>query len=509
MTQSPTEDILSWLRAYAAERIHSRLIDERRCIPPYVVLDLGNRGILGAQVPRAYGGLELSTVDALRIAQQLGAIDITIAIFVGIHNFLGIRPIQKFAREDLKEELLPRLASGRELAGLAITEDAAGSNPRGMRSIATPEDGGAGGFRLNGEKVWIGNAGWASVLNVFARCADASNPAAGLLGCVVRQGTPGFRVGEEALTMGVRGIVQNRIHMKDVRVPARDVLGRAGDGFLVAEDSFSFARLGLAAIAVGAMRRSAQLIFRYASRREISTGSLLENPVTLAKMSHVVHALEGVDAVVELVARAVDAKADPPADFFVACKVLGPEYLWSSVDTLVQILGGRGYIEPNIAPQFLRDARLLRIFEGPTETMLSHLGALVLHEVSTLPSYLESLALADLSERLAAARSAIKAAKGHVSLQYMRMGDVAARVIMLAALRHRGEKRPQTDAAIAWAEDEVAHAIARGAGAHPTFTLKAAALKDTISEFRHVVGDIEEGMAGEDHDLDGMLRTGA
>ena len=89
-------DVVQWLRGYAAERINSRLIDERRCIPPHIVLDFGNRGILGLQVPEAYGGLALRNIDAVRVIEQLGAIDLTLALFVGNHNTLGIRPLLQY-----------------------------------------------------------------------------------------------------------------------------------------------------------------------------------------------------------------------------------------------------------------------------------------------------------------------------------------------------------------------------------------------------------------------------
>ena len=122
-------------------------MDERRTIAPHIVLDMGNRGLLGLQVPKQYGGLELSSLDTMRIIQQLGAVDQTLALFVGLSNILGIRPIMNFASESVREHMLPLLATGRELAAFALTESGAGSNPRAIVSSATPY---AEGWFLNG-----------------------------------------------------------------------------------------------------------------------------------------------------------------------------------------------------------------------------------------------------------------------------------------------------------------------------------------------------------------------
>src|SRR5258706_13119852 len=118
-------ELCQWLRDYAETRLDSTLMDERRCVPPHVVMDLGNRGLLGLCASRAYGGGELTPLETIAVFEQLGAIDLTLAIFVGIHNGLGIRPIQSFGSDALKAELLPQLPSGRILGAFPMTERAA------------------------------------------------------------------------------------------------------------------------------------------------------------------------------------------------------------------------------------------------------------------------------------------------------------------------------------------------------------------------------------------------
>ena len=140
--QQTTDDLLAWLRDYAPERIDSRLMDERRCFFPHVILDLGNRGLLGMQIEREHGGLGLSTADAMRVLAQLGAIDLTLATFTANNNGGGILPIRRHASAERRAELLPQLASGRMLASFSLTEEGAGSNPRAIEARATPTAGG-------------------------------------------------------------------------------------------------------------------------------------------------------------------------------------------------------------------------------------------------------------------------------------------------------------------------------------------------------------------------------
>jgi alkylation response protein AidB-like acyl-CoA dehydrogenase len=164
-TTDQRSSLIEWLRDYARNYLNSRLMDGRRSISPPVILDFGNRGLLGLQVPQSYNGLELGYADTMQVIAQLGAIDQTLTMMTIVHNTLGIGPILHHAPAALKEQLLPSLASGRDLAAFAITEQGAGSNPQAIVATATP--GSVDQWSLNGQKSWSGTAGWASVINVF------------------------------------------------------------------------------------------------------------------------------------------------------------------------------------------------------------------------------------------------------------------------------------------------------------------------------------------------------
>lgn len=494
------DDLIGWLREYAETRINSRLIDERRCIPPYVVLDFGNRGLLGMQVPRRWGGLELSHADTLRVLEQLGAIDLTLALFVGLNNVLGIRPILDYGTEALQQELLPALASGRDLAAFALTERAAGSNPRAIQTTATRV---ANAWAIRGTKIWSGAASWASIINVFAMDRDATGALQGMSAFTLRPDAAGLRHGPEAMTMGMRGIVQNAVQLDDVQVGPEQLLGLRGGGMQVAQEAMNYGRLAIAAAALGCMKRCAQLMVRYASRRLIAGGLLLHNPTTCRRLSEVTAAVTAVELLVQRLGRLLDEGVSIPPELFAVCKTSAPELLWRTADRLVQLLGGRGYMETNIAPQILRDARVLRIFEGPTETLNGFLASRLTVNISVTVSWLSRH-----FEAPAAARrleEAFQAAKPHGASSEL-LGQLATWGMLLASVETAASKSESASHAAAWCSarfDRTLRAILEGK--KPPL-MDSSALMSEIEAYGDSIGDVEQQLPGEDADVDPLLR---
>jgi acyl-CoA synthetase (AMP-forming)/AMP-acid ligase II/alkylation response protein AidB-like acyl-CoA dehydrogenase/acyl carrier protein len=521
-SRASADAMIAWFRQYAQRRLNSRVIDERRTVPPYVVLDLGNRGFFGLQAPRSAGGAELSALDLMRVLEQLAAVDLTLATMVGVHNGLGLRPVLQHASPTVRERLLPELAAGRQLAAFALTEPAAGSNPTAMRARAVRT---AGGWRVNAEKQWIGLGSWAGVTTVFAKASDTSGAALGTIALLVAEDNPGLSQGPEAPTMGMRGIVQNTVLLDDAFVPDEAVLGKVGDGMAVARDAMLFSRLGIGAMCVGAMKRCAQLMARYAARREIGTGLLAENAVAIARLQRLNAAILASESLVHAIAAQLDAGAFVPPEAYLACKSATTELLGQATDDLVQMLGGRGYIESNIAPQLLRDARVLRIFEGPTETLYSHLGASLAQLDSAGAAFIGgALGHPELAGRLMAfAKSnrvatlagkrlfATQAATGQW-LDY-RLGELAAAAFLLAATesRPRADAAPGPDAcarAASWARqryDALAQAIASELEARSPYAASADVLRE-VEAYAGAIGDVEQELPGEEQRLDPALR---
>jgi acyl carrier protein len=370
-----------------------------------------------------------------------------------------------------------------------------------------------GGWLLSGEKCLIGLGSWAGMLTVLAKACEPCGAALGVAALLVPDDAPGLSHGPEALTMGMRGMVQNTVRFDDVFVPGEQVLLAPGEGMEVARDAMAFARMGIGALCVGAMKRCAQLMARYAARREVGTGRLLDNPVSRNRLQELSCAIDALEAFVLAIAGALDARAPLPQEACLACKVLGSELLWEATDWLMQMLGGRGYLETNIAPQLLRDARVLRILEGPSETLAMHLGASAAAGGAGVAGFIAAtLGRPQLAAELAVALDAARAlgpqaagrfggeAPGSQWLDY-RTGELCAWSMLAAAA-------PPGGAAQAWAQRRCAllrrtlrEELAATAVAGP------AQLAAHIDAYAEAIGDIEQGQGADA--LDPLLRRAA
>ena len=409
VSRERADRIVDWLRDYSQSRIDSRLMDERRCVPPHIVLDFARQGIFGMQIPEEFGGLALRHKDFLRVLEQLAAIDISLASLVFIHNANGIRPILGFAPPETRERLLRDIASGRQLASFALTEPAAGSNLPSLESRAEPD--GQGNWRLHGVKRWNAS-GWAGIVTVFARQADEKGRLRHPTAFVVEQGMPGLRVGPESLTMGVRSIMQNAIIFDGVEVGPERVLGKAGEGMEIADEALLIARLCMGAISLGGMKRCAQIMHRYATRRQVSTGKLIDTPTMLVTFSDLTNKITALQTLMDALSAILDEGDYPADEACMVVKIFGSNAIWEAADTLVETLGGRGYMENNGAAQIMRDCRMLRIGEGANDLMTLSVGRRVLHSAALRELLCERLGVPHLDELMRETEAMCRKADG-------------------------------------------------------------------------------------------------
>jgi len=490
---------ISWLRDYANKRINSRLIDERRCIPPYIVLDFGNQGLMAMMVPVSLGGkLELSLYDTLKVQRQIAAIDLTLSFFVGSNNILGVQPILKFATPVVHQRFLSDLAAGRKIASFALTEPNAGSNPLAIESTAQSVN---GGYVLNGTKMWSGSASWSSVMNVFAKQLSPKGTSIGHIAFCIPSDLKGIRQGPEALTTGVRGMVQNSIFFENVRIEPEHVLGQPGGGFAVASDAMTNGRLGVAATCIGGMWRALQLADRYARRRTIGASKLIESDLAAARIASMYAATKAADSLVDTLAHDIDKGISVPGEAHAAAKALCSEWLWEIVDAAIQMLGGRGYVETNHLAQLMRDARITRLFEGPTDTLYLYIGKRVLDTASPLFDYLHTnlgapetaAALRNQLDRMREKwQSSFSSAQ---NICYAAAGEVAALHIARACTEER--------ACLLWLDARITRVV-EGVGRQ--LSLERVLPATILEEINSAVGDIEQMAADEDHFLDAYLK---
>ncbi|KTC88239.1 amino acid adenylation domain-containing protein [Legionella drozanskii] len=372
-SKKTADSLIHWLRNYSSTHLDSYLADKQGAFPPHVFMDLGNQGFFGMHISREHGGLELKLVDMLRVIEQFAAIDLTLTTII-IETIQGAHTLENYASAPMKKQYLNKLAKGQMFMAGAMTESAAGSNPRAMKSIASPHQNDK--WLLRGSKRWVGMAASAELIAIYVQQIDANNNWVGMSGFLVSRGTEGLHIGAAAPTMGLRGFSKHTIYLDDIEVSAENLLGQPGQGMEIAQDNMMFIRLCLAAASIGAMKRCVQLMHRYAERRSIVTGFLIDNPVTLVRLSEITAVIEALENFISTIAGAYDSNiALVPEEAFIVSKILGSEFLGKVADLLVQTLGARGYEEGNGASQLFRDARVFRIFEGPTEALNMYLGS--------------------------------------------------------------------------------------------------------------------------------------
>jgi alkylation response protein AidB-like acyl-CoA dehydrogenase len=487
------------------------MIDERRTIPPYVANDLGNQGIFGIQVETQYGGLALRTREVGRILEQAAAIDLALGTWILVCLHPGVRPIATFAQDQLKQEVLPQLAAGRMYAGFGQTEPGAGTNFAGMsaRAIAHP----GGGWRLSGDKIWIGNSSWAGILTVIAQEVDASGKRRGLIGLAVRPEQDGVTIGRELLSLGMRGMVQGELHFRDVAIAPEALLGEREKGLEVGVDSMSWSRFAITSTSLGAIKRAAQLMLRFAMRRQIATGRLVDHPVARGHLGETVAQAAVTEGLLYRVAAILDRGESVSVDLYAVCKLVGTEFAWLAADRLVQVLGSRGYDEANAAPQLLRDARVGRIFEGTSEALVAFIGSQAMSARSDLHAFLrDDLGAAVLADRLEAAVHALRGRDGVAQLRTFQVAvagwaAVWALLAGVAAQDASSTKSAQAERTLAWAEQRFAEACSRAGAASPRerSMLDAAAAEEAVARFAASIGDVDLTLAAEKRDFDPLL----
>ncbi len=503
------DELIDWLRKYASRRLNSRLMDERRTIAPHAMLDFGNQGLFGLQVPKQYGGLELAHVQMLSVLEQLAAIDLSLATLVFLSNTNGLRPILHFAAVDLQTRLLPGLATGRQLAAFALSEPEAGANIGAIEATAVRLK--SGGWKLSGVKRWNGSA-WASWVTVMAREADAQGRRQGISAFLVPLDADGVRVGEESLTTGLRSIVQNSLQFTDVVIPPVQLLGESGRGMDVANDARGVGRLCVAAVSLGAMRRTLQLFHRYATRRQISTGRLLDHPLVIARLSEMTDQIQTVSVVVRQLAEELDRGIRLPAWMMMVVKVAASEYLNFTTASVVQLLGGRGYMENNEVSRIWRDAKSLSIGEGPNESLLGYLGQS--QTFNEFLGWLSEHAPSDIAALVKSAGNQIRTASQKLASlsgpQREQWASYLSGQLVVGAFLHAAVLRSLNSADLrisAWTRRLLEQTIAAGnefSQSGPS-SQGPNELDQSILGFANSIGDIHQGLPGEDVEIDPLL----
>jgi alkylation response protein AidB-like acyl-CoA dehydrogenase len=323
---------------------------------------MGELGLLGMNVPPAYGGGGAGFVGHALVVEEVASACASHALILSVHSALASWPIVEFGTEQQRRKYLPELAAGRMIGSFALSEPCAGSDAAGLQ-LAAVDDGNC--YVLNGSKAWVTNGGHASVFVVFVR-TDPADKLWGISALIVERDTPGLTVGPPEQTMGVRAASVVPLSFEDARVPKASLLGEEGEGFEIAMQTMDGGRFNIAAQAVGVARACLDEASAYASQRQAfdqPVASFQSVRFVLADMATEIEAARWLT----LHAAYCRDRNTPAKEHGSMAKLFASRVAVECADRNVQIHGAVGYVAGSGAERHYRDAKVLEIYEGTSQ----------------------------------------------------------------------------------------------------------------------------------------------
>ena len=360
--------IIDSFRSFAKDTINSAQMDHDGKFTDAVRAGMAELGLMGLNIPEAYGGFGGNAIVTNRVFGEIGAADPALAVYFGAHQSIGCKGITLFGTEDQKQRWLTQCATGQRIAGFCLTESGSGSDAQSMRTTAVLADDGTH-YVLNGEKMWISNAGYAGVFTVFAKVPTEidGKKKDRVTAFIVDAHTPGVSLGKLEQKMGIKASDTRAVIFENVKVPVADRLGDVGQGFKIALEVLNSGRLGLAAASARGAQAIMEVALAYAKQREQFGRPIGSFEMIQRKFASLAVDVYAADAAWMVTAGMVDRGGVDFSLETAACKVFASELVYHAANEALQVAGGIGYSKEYPYEQAVRDARINMIYEGTNE----------------------------------------------------------------------------------------------------------------------------------------------
>ena len=344
---------------------HSAAWDRDQHFEPSLVRKLGDLGFLGMLLPEQYGGLGLDMLTYLVALEEIASVDASVAVMMSVHNSLPTQMILRWGTEEQKQRFLPPMARGELLGAFALSEPDAGSDAASLRTQAM-RDGKC--WLLNGTKAWVSSGPHAGVVLAMARTdnpTDRRGPR-GVSAFIITPDLPGYGVGKKEDKMGLRASPTVQLIFDNLRVPAANLLGAEGSGFIYAMQSLDNGRLGIAAQAIGIAQAALRHASRYAAERKQFGKPIKEFQAIQFKLADIAMRVSAARALMHAAATAKD-RGEHVTQFSAMAKLFASETAMIATTEAIQIFGGYGYVRDYPVERLFRDAKVTEIYEGTSE----------------------------------------------------------------------------------------------------------------------------------------------
>ena len=345
-------------------------LDEKEEYPRAIIKDIANADLFRVFIPEKYDGLGGGTLELCLVVEEISRICGSVAVSYAV-TALGAYALLLYGNEEQKQKYLPLIASGKKLCAFGLTESTAGSDAGNIKTTAEKT---AGGYVLNGTKQFITNGGEADIYTIIA-LTDKLKGARGASAFIVEKDTPGFTFGKKEKKMGIRSSTTRELVFRNCLIPAENLIGKEGQGFIITLKVLDHSRPGIGAQALGIAQGAMESAIDYTQQRIQFGHPLISLAVVQHMLANMAIKIEASRALIYSVARYIDNGAKSFTEEAAEAKVFASDMAMEVTTNAVQVCGGAGYMRDYPMEKMMRDAKITQIYEGSNEVLRNAIAA--------------------------------------------------------------------------------------------------------------------------------------